>query len=118
MFDGAGWNFTVSEFLGVSDVHTEDENEDDVIGKEMKIGTDGIYYNSSMIADEPIFTVSLITYDDLLINHRTNPNMLRIEEGSIYKMISISDASNNKAGLIQLILIEDHQIIYYRLSKY
>ena len=117
MFDTIFGDWVVSEFLGTLGVHTDEENENDVVGGKMQIGIDGIYVGDQVIIKKPRLKTSQITYDDFFLLFNSSPDILGIEADKIYDRFGIFD-EESQFDVVSLIKVNDNELIYYRYTKF
>lgn len=106
----------ITEFIGTTNIYTDEENENDVVGKTLIIGKDGVYYGGEKVIDEPKINISYATYDEILFTWKTNPEIFGISEGQTIKIIDIID--KNSDDVVSLTVMNNNEMAYYRYSKY
>jgi hypothetical protein len=57
-FDMLSGTWLISDFLGTSYIHTDEEDEEDVVNKEIKIGKNDVYYGTEKIINGSEVNVS------------------------------------------------------------
>jgi len=109
--------WVVKEFVGTANVHSDEEDNTEVIGNELIISEDEVDYASEIVFDNPVFISSTATYEDILITWRTNPEILGMGENTIYNVAIISDAMN-ELSIIRLYIIDQNHVVYNSFGKY